>query len=225
MFLPLKTTLPKTDPNLFDLLRSAVMRIKVHTVVTTIPLVLTNATSVVAQVMWARHSLASWTIAGDVMFAMTLESLALFLSYHAYLADKENDSAFRLRMSSYLLGMAVGCLNYSHFDGPHWKPTAVAIVVGSTSALSPWLWSVYSRRVSRNVMAFNGLIDGHSLRVGSARFLWHPVKSVALIRQSAWTGETKLTVAIAEYERRASAKKARKMERKVSSELETISGR
>lgn len=168
-------------------------------VITALPIGLVNTVAVIGQLSWAHDHLKAWGPAGQFLFAGSLESIALFLSYFAYLAEKSNDSALRMKLASYLIGLLVGLLNFSHFS-PHWKPTAVGIVVGGMSSLSPWLWAAYSRRVSRTILAANGLIETHALRLGASRWLWHPIRSARVMYRATWTGESRIGKAIAAYE-------------------------
>lgn len=189
-----------------------------HRTVAAFPICLVNGVAVIGQLSWAHDHLQAWHTAGQILFAFALESIALFLSYSAYLAEKENDSALRLKMASYMIGFGVGILNYNHFSND-WHPTAVAIVVGMMSSLSPMLWAVYSRRVSRPILAKNGLIDEHALRLGASRWFWHPIRSAQVMYMATWIGENKVSRAIAIYEKLSAEREASKL---MNAELEKI---
>ncbi|HEY7414442.1 MAG TPA: hypothetical protein VH593_04565 [Ktedonobacteraceae bacterium] len=180
-----------------------------HKIITAIPLLLVNAVAFSGQLAWASEHLQSWGTIGQVMFACALESVAVVTAYHAYLADISNDTAMRLKLASYALGLVVGILNYSHY-AVNWQPTAVAIVVGLMSASSPWLWGMYSRRVSRNILMANGLIELHAVRLGAARWLWHPYRSSVVMWTSTWTGERYAPKAIQKFDDERYARKAAK---------------
>ena len=80
------------------------------------------------------------------------------------------------------MALLIGALNYSHFDGPGWRPAVQAVTFGMMSAISPWLWSVHSRRVSRDVLKDKGLIEPHAVRLGGTRWWWHPLAASASCR-------------------------------------------
>lgn len=189
--------------------------------VTMLPLLLVNAVAVGGQLAWAHDHLSSWHLPGQVMFAMALESVSLFIAFHAYLADKANDSALKLKVASYAMGLCVGIVNYSHF-APDWKPTAIAVVTGGMSASSPWLWATYSRRVSRNTLAFNGLVETHSLRLGATRWLWHPARSFQVMRLSTWNGQTHVGKAIDAYNKTVAERESQEASQSLDNELREL---
>jgi hypothetical protein len=168
----------------------------VHRSVTALPIVAVNGVATIGQFVWAHANVTSWHIGGQILIAVALESIALFFAYHAYLAEKANDSALRLKLAAYGFGLFIGVINYSHW-AINWRPTTAAVVVGTMSASSPWLWSTYSRRVSRNVLMSRGLIEEHALKLGFTRWLWHPYNSFKLMRMATWLGENHVTKAIA----------------------------
>jgi len=173
---------------------------------TVIPLLLVNAVAVTGQlIFWKNH--LPWPILAIVMFALALESVAIYLAYHAHLATVNNDSATRLRMSSYAFGIVVGLVNGSHFlvNG---QITAAAIGMGLMSASSPFLWAIHSRRQSRDKLMENGEIEPHALRLGITRWTWHPGKSARVMSAATWTGERIPAAAIATYEAGKAARKA-----------------
>jgi hypothetical protein len=71
------------------------------------------------------------------------------------------------------------------------------VTFGLMSVSSPWLWSVHSRRVSRDALKERGLIEPHAVRLGATRWLWHPSRSFRVMRWAAWTGEADPARAIA----------------------------
>src|SRR5260370_16005259 len=108
-----------------------------------VPLILVNLVASSGQLAFLRDHL-SWSIYGDVAFAAALESVAVYLAYHAHIALISNDSALRLRLGSYAFGVAIGAMNYNHYAGPHWRPDFQAVAVGLMLASSPWLWGIHS---------------------------------------------------------------------------------
>lgn len=163
------------------------------------PLVLVNLVAFSGQYGFAHDHLKSWGILGDAVFAIALESIALFLSYEAFLAETRNDSAMRLKLMSYLYGFMVGTINYSHW-AYNWHPNAIAIVVGMMSVSSPILWGIYSRSVSRVVLLSQGLIDPHALRLGATRWMFHPIRSFQVMHHATWLGINTPDKAIKSYE-------------------------
>lgn len=158
-------------------------------VATAIPVLLVNATAFSAQFAFFRDHL-HWVAPGQVMAALALESIAIYLAFHAHLAQLANDSAFRLKVGSYVMGAIIGAINYNHYAGPNWRPTVIAVVMALMSGSSPWLWSIHSRRASRDKLHARGLLDEHAVRLGATRWTWHPVLSVKVMRSATWAGIT-----------------------------------
>lgn len=153
-----------------------------------VPLVLVNAVAFTGQLAFLRDHLP-WTLAGQVAVALALESVAVFLAFHAHVATLANDSALRLRLAAYGLALVIAAMNYSHY-AHHWRPTFPAAAVGLMSAISPWLWSVHTRRASRDRLLAAGLVEPHALRLGSTRWLWHPRRSARVMFYATWHGIT-----------------------------------
>jgi hypothetical protein len=170
-----------------------------RTVAAAVPLLLVNIVAFSGQFAYLRDHL-HWVLAGQVTVALALESIAVFLALHAHVAALANDSALRLRLAAYAFAVAIGVMNYSHFAGPHWRPTFASVAVGLMSASSPWLWAVHSRRVSRDALMARGLIEPHALRLGATRWLWHPVRSARVMWYATWTGIQSPAEAIAAAE-------------------------
>ena len=132
-----------------------------------------------------------------MLVALALESIAVYLAWQAHLAQLADDSALRLRLAAYGIALLIGALNYSHFMRPGWRPTVAAVTFGMMSAISPWLWSVHSRRVSRDALKARGLIEPHAVRLGATRWTWHPWRSACVMWRATWLGETDPAKAIA----------------------------
>jgi hypothetical protein len=135
------------------------------------PLILVNAAAVYGQVQWATVNLTHGSIALAVVFALTVESIAVYLAYEAHAALLAGDASFRLRAASYLAAGLVGVLNYSHFAGPGLHPTAAALAFGGLSSISPWLWSIRSRSLRRDQLRAAGLIDPRSAHFAAAKWV------------------------------------------------------
>lgn len=164
-------------------------------IVVAIPVVLVNAVAFSGQLAFLRTHLP-WPLAGQVMMAVALESIAVYLAYHAHVAQLANDSAMRLRLASYAFALVIAAMNYSHY-ADHWRPTFAAVALGLMSASSPWLWAIHSRRTSRDVLLAQGLVEHHALRLGSTRWTWHPLRSAKVMWLATWEGITSPADALA----------------------------
>ena len=173
-----------------------------------VPLVLVNAISMVAQYQFWRSHLAGWDPLEAAMFAVALESIAIYVAYHAHTAMLEDDSSAALRLASYGLGAIVGALNGSHYLGAHGHLTAAAVGLGLLSASSPWLWGLHSKRQSRGILRARGLIEPRSVRLGMTRWLWHPIRSARVFWASTWLGVQDPAEAIALIEPRTETARA-----------------
>jgi hypothetical protein len=155
-------------------------------IVLIIPLLLVNSVAIIGQMGFAADNLKQWGFFGQLLFAFSLESIAVYLSWHAMAAERRNDSAFRLVLMSYLMGLFVACINYSHYAKPLNKPNTIAIVVATMSMASPILWRIHSRAVSRSLLFQRNLIDEHMVRLGGTRWLWHPINSFKVTYHASW---------------------------------------
>jgi hypothetical protein len=154
-----------------------------------VPVVLVNIVAFSGQLAFLREHLP-WLPIGQVLMAVTLESVAVYLAWQAHLAALANDSALRLRLAAYGFALVIAAMNYSHYAGPGWSPTFAAIAVALCSAASPWLWGIHTRRVSRDQLMATGLIEPHALRLGATRWFWHGYRSVRVMWSATWHGET-----------------------------------
>jgi len=64
-----------------------------------VPLVLVNVVAFAGQLAFLRAHLP-WPLPGQLVMAVALESVAVFLALHAHVAALANDSALRLRLAS-----------------------------------------------------------------------------------------------------------------------------
>lgn len=185
------------------------------------PIVLCNAVAVTGQFLFARTHLPTWGLPGDLLFAGALESIAVYLAYSAHEAQLADDSSLRLRLASYLYGLMIGAINYGHYASFQ-HPNSEAIAVGLMSASSPWLWAIFTRRMSRDALRRQGLIEGHAVRLGATRTLWHPVRSVQALWLATWHGETDPQAAIALYEDRSGERRTARELSRIVLEAEDI---
>jgi len=65
-----------------------------------VPVVLVNAVAFTGQLAFLRAHLPI-SLPGQVLVAVALESVAIYLAYHAHVAQLADDSAMRLRLAAY----------------------------------------------------------------------------------------------------------------------------
>lgn len=162
---------------------------------TAVPLVLVNGISVVAQYEFWKEHLIGWPPAGAAMLGIALESIAVYVGYHSFLAMMADRTSLRLRLTSYAIGAVIGMLNGSHYLA-HGRITAASVGIGLLSASSPWLWNLHSRRQSQDTLIARGVLEPHALRIGTTRFVFHPLLSLRVMSAAAWTGTTDIREAI-----------------------------
>jgi hypothetical protein len=163
--------------------------VHVRPIAAAIPVVLVNVVAFAGQLAFLRAHLP-WPPIGQVLVAVTLESVAVYLAWQAHLAQLANDSALRLRLAAYGFALLIAVMNYSHYAGPGWSPTFTAVTVALCSASSPWLWGVHTRRRSRDKLMAAGLVEKHAVRLGGTRWFWHCWRSARVMWAATWTGET-----------------------------------
>ncbi|MCW2929879.1 MAG: hypothetical protein JWM19_841 [Actinomycetia bacterium] len=154
-------------------------------VIAAVPVCLVNATAFIGQFMFL-HAHLSWIVPGQVLFAVTLESVAVYLAWHAHVAELSNDSSIRLKAGAYVFAMVIGSMNYSHYAAPHWRPTFMAVGLALMSSASPWLWGVHTRRTARDQLMERKLLEERGVRLGASRWTWHPFRSVRVTSWASW---------------------------------------
>jgi hypothetical protein len=164
--------------------------------VAAIPVMLVNSVAFIGQFEFL-HTHVPWILPGQVLFAVALESVAVYLAWHAHIAKMANDSSGRIMLSAYLFALVIASMNYSHYAGPHWRPTFMAVGLALMSASSPWLWNIHSRRVSRDLLMARGLLEEKAVRLGATRWTWHPYRSMRVTWLATWDGEANPKRAIA----------------------------
>lgn len=152
-----------------------------------IALVAVNTYAVIGQAQWAYKNLSD-NVPAAIGFAITLESISLFLTAQASAALLANDKSAGLRGMAYLAGLGIGVMNYVAHCGKNWQPTAMAIAFGALSALSPWLWAIYSRRTHRDSLAREGLIDPRAVKIPTMLWFLYPKYGMRLLRLGVLTG-------------------------------------
>jgi hypothetical protein len=181
-------------------------------IVAAIPVVLVNSVAFIGQFEFL-HTHVPWILPGQVLFAVALESVAVYLAAHAHIAKMANDSSGRIMLSAYLFALVIAAMNYSHYAAPHWRPTFMSVGLALMSASSPWLWNVHSRRVSRDKLMARGLLEEKAVRLGATRWTWHPYRSMLVTWLATWEGETSPKRAIAMLAQRQDERAARHSDR------------
>jgi hypothetical protein len=170
-----------------------------------LPLLLVNAAAVWGQAGWAYERITEpgWAhparLALAILFATAIESVGIFLAWEAHLAMMADQASGPLRAGSYGVGGLAGWINWDHWHRGGVDDTRAATFAG-LSAISPWLWSIWSRARNRTRLAELDLADARGLKLSTNRKFWHPVRSVKLIRWAAWSGETRPAVAVSAWE-------------------------
>jgi hypothetical protein len=183
-------------PNAWHTRTGSAIRATFPSFASAVPVALVNATAFIGQFAYLREHV-HWIVPGQVLIAVTIESIAVYLAWHAHLATMANDSSSRLKMGAYSFAALVGAMSYSHWAAPHWQPTFLAVLMFCMSAISPWLWGIYTRRASRDALMEQNLVEGHAVRLGATRWTWHPVRSFRVTWHATWVGETDPQRAIA----------------------------
>lgn len=158
-----------------------------RTITAAVPVVLVNATAFTGQLGFLNQHVP-WPGPGRVLIAVTLETVAIYIMFHAHAAQMANDSATRLKLGAYTFALIIGGMNYSHYAGPNWRPTFMAVAMFLMSTLSPWLWNIHSRRTSRDALMAQGLIEPHAVRLGANRWMWHGLRCFRAMYWATWHG-------------------------------------
>jgi hypothetical protein len=146
-----------------------------------LPLLFVNILALAGQIGFATDHLG-WNLPAAVMFGATLESIAVYIGWHAHQALLSGDSAIKLRGSSYLVGAIVGGLNYEHFADDGGMPTVKSVVFGLMSLISPWLWAMHGRYANRKRLRELGLIDERAPHFAGGRWVHFPVQTWGALR-------------------------------------------
>jgi hypothetical protein len=154
-----------------------------------------NLVAIIGQVT-AFNEGFKWSLPVALGAAAVIESIAIYVGWHAHTALIEGDSVIRLRGASYLIAAVVGGLNYSHYAGPSGAPTEEAVMFGMASLLSPWLWALHSRHQHRQQLRADGLIDPRAPKFG-LRWIFHYRETMAALSWAVGEGVQSPAVAIA----------------------------
>jgi hypothetical protein len=153
-------------------------------------LILVNSAAVWGQAGWALEHIvpAGWNhpaaFALSVGFAAALEMIGVFLATMADEGEATGLPSGGVRLGSYAVGLISGGLNFAHWAG---AGLSAAVAFGFLSAVSPFLWGIWSR-VRRG------------RPVAPSRRFWWPKRSISLIRYMAWHGIVNEVDAITDME-------------------------
>lgn len=158
-----------------------------------LPLLLINGGAAYAQAAYAYEQIAppAWNgpsrVAFAVAFSAALESIAVYVQWHAHdaLILKAHATAASLRRAAWLIAAVVAGINYAHFaDGI--TPTPAALSFALLSLLSPWLWGLHTRRAQHvQLLAEDaGLIDDAGVEFSPKRRWMFPIRSLRAARWS-----------------------------------------
>ncbi|MFN2636797.1 MAG: hypothetical protein ABR585_07220 [Gemmatimonadaceae bacterium] len=153
-----------------------------------------NLVAIVGQVT-AFHDGFKWPLLGAFGAAAVIESIAIYVGWHAHVALIEGDSVARLRTASYGIALVVAGLNYHHY-APNWMPTDKAVMFGMASLLSPWLWSIHSRHLHRSQLRAAGMIDPRAPKFSALRWLLHRAETWQALKWAVRFSEQSPTAAI-----------------------------
>lgn len=175
------------------------------TVIAVAPLVVVNVLAVYGQLAYAMEHIAPATwltparVALSVGFAAAVESVALYVGWHAHdaLLLRSHSTARALRRWSFLIAACVAAMNYAHFALPNMKPTAAAVAFGMLSLLSPWMWGLHSRRAARIQLLKERRVDDAGAEFSSTRKRAFPIRSMKAYR---WSIDHNITDPVAAWD-------------------------
>ncbi|HVH89926.1 MAG TPA: DUF2637 domain-containing protein [Candidatus Acidoferrum sp.] len=175
-----------------------------------IPIVLVNVLALGGQAAWTYgemvtgflEGMVAASIAAGVLLGVTLESISVYLMLEAHAATLEQQSSGTLRLAAYAISAIMATLNYNHWSRWSW---GLGVGFALLSMVSPFLWSVRSKRASAAQRAARGEVDPAGVKLSTARKFWHPLLSLRVVRWAAWAGETDPTRAVSTWQREESA--------------------
>lgn len=170
-----------------------------------VPIVLVNLMALAGQAAWGYGEMVTGFLLGltvlsviaGVLLGTTLESISTWLMMQAHDATMEDQASGSLRFGAYAVSGVMAYLNYTH-----WSVFAreLGYAFALLSMVSPYLWSVYSKRAHAAQLAARGIVDPRGVKLSSKRKILHPFKSFGVTRHAAWTGETNPSLAVSDWE-------------------------
>lgn len=173
-----------------------------------LPLIFVNLLALIGQSIWTKHKLSEvflaehtvWALGFAVLMGLTLESIGTYLSLQAHAALMANQASGGLRLAAYVIGAVMAALNFSHFSAAPTSSPSLGVMFGLASLCSPWLWGVESRAAHRAQLAGLGIVDPRGVKLSTWRKMWHPGRSLQVIRWAAWAGEVDPAKAVQGWE-------------------------
>lgn len=154
--------------------------------------------------------------------AGALESIALFFGLHALKALRRKDSAAGLLFAATAVAGLVAFLNFTHYADADGSPTVASWTFALFSFVAPFMWRIKIRSDHRDELKENGEIDKRGLKLERSRLLWHPIDSLRVMSDAAWTGERDRDIAVAQWQAKRDAKRAEKLTKKDTKTVETV---
>lgn len=185
-------------------------------------LVIVNAAAIWGQAGWFyEHATPkSWTeefgpaarVGLAILLALAVELIGVYLSAEADEARRASAPAFSLQLGAYAFGGLAGYLNFQHWNGSAGGGSAeLPIVFAALSAASPFLWAVWSKARHRAALRESGDAPMRGVRLSPARKVWHPLRSLSVIRHASWEGIADETTAVQSWAFTKAARDARKV--------------
>lgn len=157
-------------------------------------LVMINLSAIYGQAHFFHDQTHDWVSAVGISAAIELIGVYLAHMTHKFLmADLSPGLA---RPGAYAVALVAAGLNYEHWKGN----TALAVTFSILSALSPFLWSVWSRFRHRKHLAASGMVDARALRLSAVKKIFHPIKSLKLMSYAAWESISEVETARTSWE-------------------------
>lgn len=170
-------------------------------VLVTALLVTINAVAIYGQAQFFHEKTHDWVAATGI--ASVIELIGVYLAHMTHKFLMADQSPGLARPGAYAVGLVAAGLNYQHWRT---QDRTLGITFAVLSALSPFLWSVWTRYRNRNRLAELGMVDARALRLSAAKKFFHPIKSIKLMSYAAWESITdvetaKLAQSVSELER------------------------
>lgn len=179
-----------------------------------------NIVAIAGQINAFQAAPFSWTVLGAFGAAAVIESIAIYIGYHAHVALIEGDSVAKLRLASYGIAAGVGAINYHHY-APNWALNDLAVIFGAASMLSPWLWAIHSRHRHRQQLRAQGLIDPRAPKFSALRWLLWRSETWRALRWAVRNSEQSPAAAILAVQTADTTVTARRLARQASVTIDT----
>jgi hypothetical protein len=170
-----------------------------------VPIVLVNLMALAGQAAWAYgeairgplHGLVALSICAALTFGLTLESIGVYLMLQAHDATMADQSSGSLRLAAYAVAAVMAVLNYDHWSA---YDRALGVAFALLSMVSPFLWSVRAKAAHRAQQAARGIVDPAGVKLSTGRKIWHPLRSLGVVRWASWAGEVDPARAVSGWE-------------------------